>query len=225
MEKKLLALLFLLILIPAIYAITIKDTVEPKESVVIRDKNITLISTTDESIKVCINGKLAIVSKSSRTVNGVVINIISSSKKEARLELSYSCPNCVCDESCDNTICLNECETDLDCVDGNRFTIDKCVDTPKTCVHEPIISKSQIKECEINLDCTDDDECTIDSCINDKCIYQDICPEQIIIQQIQQESSEEITQSISTQNRLIVTTLIITIVIVILTLIVLIKKR
>ena len=205
MEKKILALLFLLILIPAIYAITIKDTLKPKESIVLRDKNVTLISTTDDSIKVCVNGELAIVSKSSRTVNGVFINIISSSNREARLELSYSCTNCVCDESCDNTICLNECETDLDCIDGNRSTIDKCVSIPKICVHEPI--KPGEKE-------TAEEEVIPISLPSNQQIQQINEKEQVLIEEISQK-----------QDMLIMTTIIASIVIVILVLIVLIKKR
>ncbi|MEM3121963.1 MAG: hypothetical protein QXH60_00785, partial [Candidatus Pacearchaeota archaeon] len=69
-----------------------------------------------------------------------------------------------CEFGCSNGECLpfiGECRKDSDCDDGNRLTIDSCVNN--FCRHTTI-------QCTLNSDCNDGNELTIDSCVNNQCI-------------------------------------------------------
>ena len=70
---------------------------------------------------------------------------------------------CTSDTMCEpGSVCVDgtcqECAVDLDCVEGDTCTVDRCIEG--VCVHDPVPDC-----CEIDSDCDDENPCTIDICL------------------------------------------------------------
>ena len=104
--KKALLIFLLLLAIPIAAAITEYPDLSKGESFIVKDKNITLlgISMDSESVLVCVNNEVGIISDS-KTINGVGISLRGITDNEASLKISYRCPNCVCSDGCSNKLC------------------------------------------------------------------------------------------------------------------------
>src|SRR3989344_4314638 len=152
----------MLLLLPIVYAARSVDvTLKPGESYSLEGKNITLLSSVNGSMMLCINNEKFIVSKD-KTIRRISIDFRRANYEEAFFKLKYECGNdCKCNgEECSNNACFfgsekldnlnlnetisdekeepsSECTQDLDCDDTNICTIDTCKDS--VCKYEPIL--------------------------------------------------------------------------------------
>jgi|SRR3989344_5338211 len=112
--KKSLLIFFILVFIPIVAAMTEYPELKKGESFLIKDKNITLlgISMDSESVLVCVNNELGIIS-GSKTINNVGISLREITDNEASFKISYKCPNCVCSDGCSNELCSIKRESDI----------------------------------------------------------------------------------------------------------------
>ena len=104
--KKSVLMLIVLVLVPVVAAVTEYPELSKGESFLIKDRNITLlgISADSESILVCVNNEIGIISDS-KTINSVGISLREIIDNKASLKISYKCPNCICSDDCSNKLC------------------------------------------------------------------------------------------------------------------------
>jgi len=181
-----LIVLFIVLSCLLVNAATERITLRMGENIIMQDKNITLVTTSEDAIVVCVNNEKKIVTGSS-TVNGVSVIIEEANRNSAELRLQYECKtDCYCKEDCNNNQCFyygSECIQDTECDDNNIDTIDKC--TNGKCVYEEKQTPetggrnetSSRVECTTNTECNDNNNCTKDSCVNGICYNEKTCEE------------------------------------------------
>ena len=145
-------------------AVDMSVILDKGESVVIKDKNVSLVDSLNDKILICVNGEKRIIEEGlSKRVNGVLIEVKKANFEEVSLKLSYRCGDCLCDD-CSNEVCFVECKGDVDCDDNDENSVDVCEE--KKCVHKVSNEKGGFvvleKECLSDSECSDDDESTID---------------------------------------------------------------
>ena len=180
--KKLL-ILFLIILIPLVYA----ESFTEGQSKIIEGKEVKIISIQESKILISVGEEKAILSLNEREIiNGIEILLTEivyigdeTSSASIDTKLTYSCGDNICSESessetcckdcgcsgsqkCseDNICIVPECLLDNECNDLNDLTDDSCLDY--ICKHKEI-------KCEKDSECNDYDEETEDICIKSKC--------------------------------------------------------
>jgi len=187
------SLIFVIIIIlPLVLAKTDTLQMQKGESQLFYGNNITLLNFNEEedSIIVCINNKIKIVTDSA-VVNGVSVDIRRVTPEFAEFKVDYRCSGreCDCDASCSNELCISrdQCSKDLDCNDNDETTLDTCEGSPKKCIYsEKPIAKAQ---CTKNEDCNDDNECTQDNCEDGSCRFTEIPNCKKEVQEISSTSS------------------------------------
>jgi len=154
-------------------AVDMSVILDKGESVVIKDKNVSLVDSLNDKILICVNGEKKIIEEGlSKRVNDVLIEVKKANFEEVSLKLSYRCGNCLCDD-CSNEVCFAECKSDVDCDDKDGNSIDVCEE--KKCVHKISNEKGGFvvleKECLIDSECSDGNVSTKDFCFNEKCFH------------------------------------------------------
>ena len=106
------------------------------ESVVVWDRNITLVGSNKDSFLLCMNGQNVVVMED-KNFNGVVFDVKSKTDDYARFTVTVPDSDGICNE-CSNEKCMSfkkpECSLDKDCGDGIECTADRCENGK--CVHE-----------------------------------------------------------------------------------------
>ncbi len=166
-------LVVFVLIVFSVNAIDMSVVLEKGQSVLIKDKNVSLVDSLNDKSLFCVNGEKKIIEEGlSKRVNGVLIEVKKANFEEVSLKLSYRCGDCLCDD-CSNEVCFVECRSDADCDDEDENSIDVCEE--KKCVHKVSNEKGGFvvleKECLIDSECSDDNESTKDFCFNEKCFH------------------------------------------------------
>src|SRR3989344_262070 len=109
--KKLMIALIVLILIGAVNAKTIEKEVYEKGSVNVPGYNITILTIggNQKSLASCINNEKYIINrKSSKILENLKVEVLNIYGDYARLKITYTCEECICDESCSNNMCFSQ---------------------------------------------------------------------------------------------------------------------
>src|SRR3989344_5292418 len=154
-------------------AVDMSVILDKGESVVIKDKNVSLVDSLNDKILICVNGEKRIIEEGlSKKVNGVLIEVKKANFEEVSLKLSYRCGDCLCDD-CSNEVCFVECKGDVDCDDNDENSVDVCEE--KKCMHKVSNEKGGFvvleRECLSDNECSDSNESTMDFCFNEKCFH------------------------------------------------------
>ena len=154
---KKLPILFLLLLLPTISALTLNQG----ESLEFENRVITAKFVQESKVVMDIDGEKSIISNGqSKTISGIRLSITDifytgdTSEVSFNAELTYSCGDGTCNEGETMVNCCSDCE----CAIGNQCTSSGCV----------------LPECFLDEDCNANKELTKDSCDNYKCKYRNI---------------------------------------------------
>ncbi len=117
MKKLSVFIVFLIIISNLALAKTIEEDVFDDQSIQVPGYNITLltIGSNEKSIVACINNEKYIINKDSRKeFENLKVEPTRIYEDYARLRITYSCEECVCNESCSNSLCFKEEEDTIE---------------------------------------------------------------------------------------------------------------
>jgi len=193
-----------------------KVEIKKGESAYIDGKNITIISISkDGGVIIDVDGQRDKIKKGlSDTISGVDISIIDVYDTDSavlNVSTNFTCGNNICELSEDSKICCKDCncskgffcslnkcldesktdcQTNSDCNDKNKCTIDICSNITKICTNDPIkkcanddlccpfgCTKNTDNDCKLNScssdqDCDDKNKCTSNKCVDGICKFE-----------------------------------------------------
>ena len=109
MKKIIISLFFVFLLISSAGAKTIEQVLYERSNVKVPGYNITLllVGSNEKSIVVCVNNEKRIINKDSGLLlENLRIEPLRIYPDNAKLKITYSCEECICDESCSNSLCF-----------------------------------------------------------------------------------------------------------------------
>src|SRR3989338_7594633 len=109
MKKVIFAFILLILLSVPVYAKTIEKELSEKGNVEVPGYNITLmlIGNKERSIVVCVNNEKRIIDKSSKlSLENLKVEPLRIYPNNVKLKITYSCEECICNESCSNNLCF-----------------------------------------------------------------------------------------------------------------------
>jgi len=128
--KRMLAILIIafFVVVNQVDAVKREVNLSIEESVVVEDKNITMIAANWDSFILCVNGKKVVVADD-RSFDGVLFDVRRKGRDYARFQISIQESKNPC-EDCSNQACVEsfnfECRTDKDCNSLDKCSIGKC---------------------------------------------------------------------------------------------------
>lgn len=109
MKKVILLLILIVLLVNPISAKTIEQILYEKSNIEVPGYNITLllVGSNEKSIAVCVNNEKRIINKDSGLLlENLRIEPLRIYPDNVKLKITYSCEECICDESCSNSLCF-----------------------------------------------------------------------------------------------------------------------
>ena len=209
-------LFIILLIIPIVNALNQTIILEEDNTTILNGKSITILDiAAGNNILVQVDGQRDIVRQQPKTINGVTIFVEDYLARSVLININIPfvcgdgqckdgensqvcCKDCGCSasEECTNNQCidpsLNQCNTNNDCDDNNKCTIDTCINAPRVCNHETIFTCTSNDGCcpvgcTLQLDndctneCTTDEECnvnkqsSVDKCVDRSCVLTPEC--------------------------------------------------